>query len=360
MRHEVYIELNNKLTREYYQREHKVYKDYRLMGLDGCGIELPEIQALAEEFGRVNNNDQLAPMSWTTVVYDLLNNIAIDARMNRNGESEREHAIKQLRTIKEEGRAKKDIIVADRGFPSLEMIVELLVMGYDFVMRYTGTQFLKETREFVESEETDKIIEISLTEGAHRRGNERLKEIMGQGFPEKISVRIVKILLKTGEYEYLITSLTNKEEFEESDFEEIYMLRWNEEVYFDFQKNVMEVENFSGKTVETVKQDYYSRLLVGNIHALIVEDAQEEIDKEVAQNSNLKYEKYKVNRSVSFGFQRNRINKLLFKEGEDWINEYNRLVKKSKREKISVIPDRKFERKKNIKKKYAMAKRRAI
>ncbi len=37
----------------------------------------------------------------------------------------------------------KDIIIADRGFPSLGVIFELAQNGFDFVIRYTGEHFLR-------------------------------------------------------------------------------------------------------------------------------------------------------------------------------------------------------------------------
>ena len=121
----------------------------------------------------------------------------------------------------------------------------------------------------------------------------------------------MKLKLSKGITEYLITSLHSEKAFTPEDFNEIYNLRWNEEVHFDFQKNVMEVENFSGKTVETVKQDYFSRILVGNLHSLIVSEAQGEIDEETKKNPELKYEKYRVNKSISFGLMKESLFKIV-------------------------------------------------
>ena len=90
--------------------------------------------------------------------------IVIDAEMNIYNSSERTSAIKQLKRMKEEGKSRKDIIVADRGFPSLEVFSELLSMDYDFVLRYNGNNFLRERHVLTESKENDLEIEISLKE----------------------------------------------------------------------------------------------------------------------------------------------------------------------------------------------------
>ena len=119
-----------------------------------------------------------------------------------------------------------------------------------------------------DEKENDLEIEISLKEGNKRRENPHIKELLKNRYPEKINLRIVKLTLPNGKKEYLITSILDNKNFTLEDFNKIYNLRWNQEVYFDFQKNIMEVENFSGKSVETIKQDYYSIVLVGNLHSL--------------------------------------------------------------------------------------------
>ncbi len=59
--------------------------------------------------------------------------------------------------MKEGGKQKRDIIIADRGFPSLAMFVNLKQMGYDFAIRYSGEQFLKELKEIVTNEKEEMI-----------------------------------------------------------------------------------------------------------------------------------------------------------------------------------------------------------
>jgi len=73
----------------------------------------------------------------------------------------------------------------------------------------------------------------------------------------------------------------------------------------------MEIENFTGKSLETIKQDYYSMVLVANLHSLIIADDQEEVDRETRKNGKLKYEQYKINKSVKFGIMKEQIYDLL-------------------------------------------------
>ncbi|MCL5029290.1 MAG: hypothetical protein M1480_09780 [Bacteroidetes bacterium] len=184
--------------------------------------------------------------------------------------------------------------------------------------------------------------------------------MLSQGIAETIKVRILRIELSNGVKEYLITSLTDKEKFSQEDFKEIYSQRWNQEVYYDFQKNVIEVENFSGKTVESILQDYHSRVLVGNIHSMILTEAEEQIEKEVKENPKLKYAEYKSNRAVTYGLMKNRIYKMLDEENTSWEKEYDELVMMAKKYKIPVRRNRKYPRRKKGNLKYPINKKKVI
>jgi len=357
--HTGYIELNNSLLEEYYKCEdYKTYKDYRLLGIDGSEIELQHGASINKEFGSLFTNQESINASKSIVIYDLLNELVLDSELNIYNSSERASAIKQFRRIKTDGKSRKDLIVADRGFPSLEVFSELLSMDYDFVIRYSGHNFLRETLALVDSKENDLEIEISLNSFYQRKRNPRIKELLNKGYPDKIRLRVVKLTLSNSVEEYLITSILDNNELTIEDLNKIYNLRWNEEVYFDFQKNIMQVENFTGKSVETIKQDYYSSILVGNLHSLIIADAQEEVDKETKKNTKLKYEKYKINKSVTFGIMKEQIYDLLTQK--NWKKQFNLLVKEAKKHKMPVIKNRSFPIKKIGNLKYPITKKRAF
>lgn len=359
IKHSGFIELNDILLDEYYSDDdYKTYKGYRLLGIDGTEIELQHGFEIKKIFGQVYNKRESINASKATVVYDLQNELVLDSEMNRYNSCDRQSTISQLGRMKTKGQQRRDILVADRGFPSLELFCKLLEMGYDFVIRYNGQNFLKEAMALATSQKSELEIEISLWEGNQRKKNPALKRMLESGHPEVIKLRIVKIKLNENTTEYLITSLLSGKGFTINDFKEIYNLRWNEEVYFDFQKNVMEVENFSGKTVESIKQDYYSRILVSNIHSLIVQEAQEELNGEVKENPKLKYSQYKINRSISFGMMKESIYDLL--TVRNWKKEWAKLRAESKKHKIPVIKNRSFERVKKGNLKFPMNKKRVL
>jgi hypothetical protein len=109
------------------------------------------------------------------------------------------------------------------------------------------------------------------------------------------SVRVIKVLLDTGEVETLLTNLS-----ENFDFKELYYMRWGVEIEYDVLKNTLETENFSGRTETAIKQDFYAHIIASNMLATSFWEAQEIVDKERNANEANKYV-YKVNVSQAAG-----------------------------------------------------------
>lgn len=357
MKHSAYIELNEELVKGYYRDgDYKQYKGYRLLAIDGSRVQLPNKESVIEEFGLAENGGKTIPMAMSSIAYDVLNKIAVNTYLERYETDERSLADRHLTKIKELTPAVRDIILMDRGYPSLYLFTRMLDLGYDFVVRCNDMSFISEIKEFALSEETDRIIEVDLT--ITQRKYLSVGKFANR--PERLVLRAVKIKLATGVIEYLISSLTDKKTFTKDDLKQLYHLRWDEETYFNFQKNLLEIENFSGRTPETIRQDYYARILSSNIGSLMIEDAQEEIDEQVQANNQLKYTCYKVNRSVAMGLIKDEVIEMLLSPEDQWIIRYNKLVSTIKRFTIPIIHNRHFERKPKLNNKSFLKKRKSI
>ena len=358
MQHRAYIELNEELVKGFYSdQEYKQFKGYRLLAIDGTRIILPNRKSIIEEFGLAENGGKTIPMAMSSTAYDVLNQIVVNTYLEQYKTDERTLADRHLDKIRELTPAVKDIILMDRGYPSMYLFTKMVTLGYDFIVRCSDTSFIKEVREFAQSNETDKIIEVDLTTES-RKYNAALQKLEGK--PDRLRLRVVKIKLTSGLTEYLISSLTDKTKMTKNDFKELYHFRWGEETYFNYQKNVLEVENFSGRTPETVRQDYYAKILSSNIGSLMIEEAQEEVDERTSKNDQLKYDSYKVNRSVATGIFKDELIELLLSPDDHWEYRYNKLVSKIKKFTIPVIPNRYFVREPRLFKNFFLKRRKAI
>ena len=67
-------------------------------------------------------------------------------------------------------------------------------------------------------------------------------------------------------------------------------------------KNRFQLENFTGKTENTLKQDFWATILASTMLTVLEEDVDEQIRKERKDKGN-KYE-YQVNRNIFVGIMR--------------------------------------------------------
>src|SRR6185369_12662418 len=114
------------------------------------------------------------------------------------------------------------------------------------------------------------------------------------------------------EVEVLATSLLDESKFSNEDFNYLYSLRWGAETFFSKIKGRLALENFTGKTVESIYQDFWSTVFISNIETIMVEDVEEDI------NTNKPDDKkdQKINKAVSFNAIKNMAFEIFFNESD--------------------------------------------
>jgi hypothetical protein len=125
-----------------------------------------------------------------------------------------------------------------------------------------------------------------------------------------MKVRLIRIDLPSGEIEILMTSLLDSKKYPSTMFKELYFLRWGIETFYDELKNKLNLEYFTGYSTISIMQDFFCAIFISNLQSVIVNDLQEELK---IKNQNTKLD-YKINTNLSYGFLKNRIIELLFKE----------------------------------------------
>lgn len=110
-----------------------------------------------------------------------------------------------------------------------------------------------------------------------------------------IRVRLVRVLLSTGEVEVLITSLLDHSRYPSVSFGALYAMRWSIETGYKFAKSRLQIENFSSLRVSGIYQDVYAKLLAKNLAQVAKLAAQQRLEVSDQQAPGRKHE-----RSVSF------------------------------------------------------------
>ncbi len=118
--------------------------------------------------------------------------------------------------------------------------------------------------------------------------------LMLESQKKSYQVRVIKLELPTGETETLLTNLGRKS-FKKSEFMALYFKRWPIETKYNTLKNKLEIENFSGRMLISVQQDFYATMYISNLVAITKIMTNEGIKKQT-KDKELNY-KYQTNES---------------------------------------------------------------
>jgi len=313
--------------------------------VDGSLCQLPESAALARYFGRSENQHGAGMvMGRASVMYDVLNQVGIDHIFGPCTESENTMFDKHQENVAPQKSFIKHPILylLDRSYPSYDTLQNLQQQGDCFVVRCKAT-FCKEVRGFVGKDIDEQAIYMTC------------KERKASAVSAGIHLRIVRVLLSSGEYEYLLTNT----DFNRKQISELYFMRWKVETFYSFLKENMQLENFSSKTSEGILQDFHACVLTANISSLLIQEAQQELEEE-GQNQKNKYH-YQVNKNVAIGILRDKIPELLLSPNKHE-NMLKELKIRIKRHKVPIIPNRSFTRHKlkRSNRKFHFSKKRAF
>jgi len=297
----------------YEDGEYAKYKNFRLLAIDGSVITLPDSKDIASEFNPMNVRCQIEefkkeiPQARASVLFDVLNNIAVDASLtNKNKSTENDIVAYDERTLALEHLeycTKDDLVIMDRGYHSAELFIRY-AQKTNFLVRLPKTTFSKATFLFdVESQIKDIILEIN----APRNIKEALKR---DSLPTKMKVRFIQVILDNGTVEVLATNILSHETIQTHEFKELYAKRWGIETYYDLIKNRLSLENFTGLTALAVKQDFYATIFLTNYEAMVTYDLNEELKETTKENKYVQ----KINKSVSFNLIKHKVFDLLYND----------------------------------------------
>lgn len=155
-----------------------------------------------------------------------------------------------------------DILVFDRGYPCQWLIGLLIQKGFQFCFRLSTNW--KDAVSLTNSNKND--IDWILKRNS-KRGLGKMKDY---DIPRELNgLRMLKIPLSTGEKEILVTNILNRNEYDLKAMKKLYNLRWGVEESYKIFKKILHIEHFTGKSVLSVKQDFYAKVFMMNLSSMI-------------------------------------------------------------------------------------------
>lgn len=336
---QIFIDIYKDYLEDFYQNypeENKTYKGYNVCAIDGSLFEIPNTKELREEYKTQKNSsgDRESARARVSGIYDVENGFMIDALIKDCGEGEKELAKKNIENAGKIINLENCIIIFDRGYPGIDLIWYLEKLKIKYIFRLQTKMYEKEKNSM---KSKDEWIELDIAGDRLRKVKD--KEVKNELKEQKtLKVRMSKVLLDTGEIEYLLTNIT-EDIITPEEMKETYFKRWQIEIGYDILKNKLHLENFTGRTKITIEQDFYAQIYTFNVLQDIKNTNTRRI-QEKQKNKNLKY-KYKVNINILAGWLKNILIAVMFTEDEKKQEEiYNIIVEKAEKNLVAIIPNR--------------------
>jgi hypothetical protein len=279
LKYEAFIEMTAQLV-TFFENHFKprTWLGHRLLAVDGSTVRLPISEPIADHFGELNSaKGAPSPMARISQFFDVLNKITVDAIIENRNIGERELAARHFLKL-----VPNDLVLLDRGYPAWWLFRMILTMDANFCARISCTKW-KIVRKFFHSGRAEKIIRLPINASS-------VSACRQQGLDTSaLRLRLVRVELEGGEIEILITSLLDAELYPVDVFRDLYHDRWPVEEDYKTIKCPMELENFTGKSVLSVQQDFHAKIFAKNLVAVMAFPIKDAIDQD-SQNKQYQYQ----------------------------------------------------------------------
>lgn len=318
---EAFQEMHENGITTHYKADPKggLWRGYRLIACDGSTLRLPKSDELEASFGLYPGQEEKIKypvMARISEFTDMATKLVLSGCIGSYKTSEDEMAALQLPEVvkKMRGLGQDSLIfVYDRGYPSEQFIDQHIELNVGFLFRLP------------------KDFNLAVAEISKWADSEGF--IMREGWPP---LRVVKVPLSSGEIELLLTTLV-EEQYTLEDLSEVYHGRWTSmEEGYKKQKIMMQMENFSGKTVTAIKQEYWATLVVANLLEMgCIEIEGFWVPQSLPKNH--------VNRNVLFGSMRDYTIEVIFglMPPEDYDLKFNKIARRGM---LRIRPNRNYSR----------------
>ncbi len=311
---ELFEDIFKKIAKKYYTLNNKANKPkYRIKAFDSTTVQVPDSVTNREIFGAYSNNTCTYASTKLCAYFDISQHLVSNLYLQNRTKSDINCAIEAVDDLES-----KDIGVYDRGFGGHTLMYLHSHKKKNYIIRQIADSS-NTIANFVKSDEND----IFITEHLNERAAKNLREsgYLVSKESDKVSSRLVKIILPTGEIEVLATNVLD---LTVAELAAIYRLRWCIETYFSYVKNVFGLPIFSGYDQIAIEQDIWSLFTFYNLQSMFVNEANLTLEK----TNQTKKRAYKINRAVGLNILKKDFQKLFIKGLENCNKACNKLINK--------------------------------
>lgn len=274
----------------------KRYKGYHVLAIDGTAVNIPRNPDSAS-YIQTKSNIKGYNQLHANMLYDILNQTYIHCTVDPD-------EIGGLLFLLTWFEFSPDtLVIADRGYESYNTFAHFMEKGIKFLIRVKQKNSSMREIRCLPMKELDIDISFTLTTTQTKedktkrhiyvqqtkKGKERKRWDFPSPYP--MTLRVVRVLLDSGEYETLATNLP-RDAISAGNIKELYHCRWNIETEFRNLKYTAGLTNLHGKSEEFAKQEIFACMVFSNFCSRI-------INQTAIENAGNRLHEYKVNRKMA-------------------------------------------------------------
>jgi len=311
IKYQAFVELTQHIVSFFYEHfSIDTWQGFRLLAIDSSTIKLPDNKQVAEHFGQwKTNNGKACPLARVSHMFDVLNKITTHALLSPHRRGERLLAVEHIQAL--QCKTDKALVLLDRGYPAHWLFALMLSKNIEFCAK-VKPDLWNVTRLFFASEKKQQTVKLC----ASFASTNMCEQLDLSSDP--LTLRLIRIQGPDGQAAVLVTSLMDIKTYPHKIFKKLYHHRWPIEEDYKNIKCRIEIENFSGKSVQAIYQDFHAKIFTKNLLAALVHPCK----KTVALQSRQRKRQYKyqtnhtqavskIKDSVVLLFLRSNIAKLL-------------------------------------------------
>lgn len=231
-----------------------------VIAVDGSKFSLPATEQMRSTFQPkcgFQHGKGHYPQALINTAFDVFRRIPVARTVTPANGSERNEALEILPLL-----PRNTIVLFDRGYPSYDLFrVFDQEPGMDFLFRCPTRSTFPAVMAFMSSGSMEARLRIDPSyEFRHRHGQ-------SQGKP--VTVRAIKVPLKSGEVGLLLTSLLDATAYPTAEIITLYQDRWAVEDYYRNEKSVLGIETFHARTPNGVTQELFAAPIMAVIAGLL-------------------------------------------------------------------------------------------
>ena len=236
-----------------------LWHGHRVFAVDGCKMSTQRSSILWLKYGGAEGAHN--PQLLVSTLFQVHSEVPYDMVVGPYASSEREHLMELLDRLHE-----GDVLVLDRGYPSYELICELLERRIHFVMRMPASHTFREVERFVRSKSSDRRLVLE------KPGSSRSER------PTSVTVRAVSRSRPNDGDFILVTDLCGTT-YSPRRLDDLYHRRWQVEEYYKLSKgDYLGQRQFHALRPEGVEQEVIALALFMAMTRLLMAQAADETD----------------------------------------------------------------------------------